>query len=111
MAISIQIQFETLKNICELYDVIKDEFDITKECIENHKPIKANFDLLDEVFKKFKKKLVDDKSKNKFTLKNYQAYYLSEFIFKHCVCFHGIFEQTLTRTLAKKIDEKLMQAS
>ena len=107
----LKAQYYTIQQICNLYDVKKDELVYFSQTVESRdrKLHQAVYALLDEVIDKFKQLLIKQKDRKdaKFTLKKYQAFFLKEFLLNNHMDFTNLFEQTLLRNLAFKIDEQL----
>ena len=107
MNYTIKPNHETLKLICDLYDVSKGQFDKEQLDLSEIKYLEVLEDLLGEMIVKFKKKLLENKSAYQFQLKKYQVYFLSRFIYENYEKYQGIFEKTLMRKFADRMDIQL----
>lgn len=107
----LKVQYYTLEQICNLYEVKKEElvYGTENNDVGNRKLNQAVYSLLDEVVDKFKQLLIKQKGKKEanLSLKDYQAFFLKEFLLRNYMEFSNLFERTLLRNLAFKIDEQL----
>ena len=108
--IETKIKYCALECVCNLYDFAKDTTYASLTEIEATKNYKAALNILDLQVIKFKKKLLTKDSNCKpfkVSLEYYQAYFLVNFIFANLDFFNGLYERTLLRNFASKLNQQL----
>ncbi|MEQ3500629.1 hypothetical protein ABMY20_12800 [Tenacibaculum sp. SSH1-16] len=108
--ISIQISYNILDILCDLYNDVMEYDKKNPSEIQFNKGFKANKNIIDLLFVRLKKEVISKAGTNKLiklSFKYYQAYFLINFISENITFVKGIYEQNLMLSFTSQIHEEL----
>ncbi|WP_159288669.1 hypothetical protein [Tenacibaculum maritimum] len=106
----IEMQFETLNTLCNLYDVVSEQIACYPSEIQFQKDYKAAKSVVDILFISLKKKLItkqNSKKPFKISLEYFQVYFLVNFISANSTLLYGLYERNQLLKLTSILHQEL----